>query len=195
MSQPLDDSPHSQGLSEQDIQDLTTSFGPSASRVTRTPISFHDIPGMYGEYYSPPAGVTDTIGNAINQAYLNTPIIRNFVHNRQPGIHVDPAAGDWENTIRHEGIHALLNPTGQMDQLNAQNPFYQKVLNAVTAKGWAQPGQQGTEIPAWLGSGDAKTLGVPAPLSNEYVQFLQNQLLKLDPSLGKKFKQLQGKGN
>lgn len=177
-------------LTEEDIQNLATSFGDAASRVTHTPISFHDIPGMYGEYREAPNTIGGKISNLINNIYSNTPLLNKLVRNLQPGIHVNPAAGDFENTIRHEGIHSLLNPTGVMPQLNSQNPFYQKVLQAITARGWSQPGLENTEIPAWLGSGDSKTLGVPEPLSKDYVNYLQGQLFKLDPALAKKFQQL-----
>ena len=97
------------------------------------------------------------------------------------------------NVIKHESVHALLdniNQSGKLDELNNQNPYYAKLKGSITPDFGGDPS---TEMPAYAATGEINQLPNANPIiSKQYRDTLMQQLLKLDPKLGKMYQQLAG---
>jgi hypothetical protein len=114
------------------------------------------------------------------------PLLRNLLSAPSGRIVVNPANANNPNlTIQHESIHGLLNPlveSGQLEQLNKQNPAYSAIAQKLIQQGAASPQTVNTEVPAYASTGEASQLGVDVPASQAYIDKLRSQLLS-DPKL------------
>ena len=165
------------------LADDSITYGPAQSRRSRTPIKFDTSESNAGKF-TPPGEPTSTFERILSVL----PVLKNFV-NPTGQITINPNnANDPEQTIRHESVHALLsnaNESGQLDQLNAQNPFYQKIVNSLTSPISASPAGTSQEIPAYALSGEGSKVGMDAPATQGYINNLIKQFSKLDPKTAK----------
>jgi hypothetical protein len=178
-----------------------TSYGPAFSRVTRTPIIFDNASGNAG-LYTHPSLLADMVANI--------PIIKNFI-NQTGTIHINPenigTRDNLDNTdvgtvTRHEQIHQLLHKlyeSNKLEGMNRKNPYYNSIVNSlnpnikVYMQGQGGAGDPQAELPAYTATKESSRLSIPQPLAQDYVNYLQDQLFKIDPNLAKKFQQLRSK--
>lgn len=149
----------------------------AVSRITRTPI-YYDTNYENAGAFNPSSGILQNILAMLGR--------------HKPGITINPNnTNDLRQTINHEDIHSLLsnmNENGQLENLNKVNPFYSKIASLYESK---YPGKNtNSEIPALSAAGEGQTYGIPQPLTQQYNDYLRNQLFKLDPKLAAKYAQL-----
>jgi hypothetical protein len=150
--------------------DPTTSYGPSQSRYTRTPINFVNggNPNQAGEY-------TGTGG--VGQITINPTVAAN--------------KGGVGTVIKHESIHALLDrlPDAIQQSLPQGLPGYQDVANALSP---IVTGNMAYEAPAYMGSSKQGYLGLPQTKQEQFTQALTDHLNRNYPDIGKIFQQIIG---
>ena len=153
---------------------------PTVTPVTGIPIDYDESYANAGVYH--PEGFIHKIASSILPSVF------------PPGgsITVNPKnTADVNKVITHESVHGLLNgldASGQLQQLNSQNPYYSKIASAITD---SQGGDPSTEAPAYAATGETSQLkGVNPIISQQYRDTLLKQLLKLDPNIGKMYQQL-----
>lgn len=158
-------------------------YGPAVTRKTRVPIEFSrfDDREQSGTYNGP---------SLIPQLLNLLP----FIPHSTGSIKIDPTSPDNTNlhkSINHEEIHSLLQDlsfTGSLDKLQSQNPYYKTIASKLSGRG----GDPIQEVPAYMGAFEPKTLPVDQSTRDSYVNYLANQLFKLDPKLSSKYKSLAG---
>lgn len=144
----------------------------AVSRITRTPIYYDPSYENAGSYQ--PSSMIQTIVGMLG--------------GRKPGITINPNnTNDIRQTIKHEDVHSLLSAL-DLPSLNKENPLYSRIASLYENR---YPGKDtNAEVPALSTAGQSESYGIPAPLSQQYNDYLKQQLFKLDPKLGKKYQQL-----
>ena len=164
------------------MADNSTTYGPAQSRRTRTPIEFTSSEENAGRY-TPPSD--------FQQFLSKIPLLGQLI-NSAGTIKVNPAnTSDINRVVKHESVHALLNPlfqSGQLEQLNNQNPAYSPIAAKIMSSGVGDPN---AEAPAYSTTGESGMIGVTNPLSSQYIDNLKQQLFKLDPKLAQKLGAMQ----
>lgn len=151
-------------------------------RRTRTPIRFkkdiHSTQGTgVGGLFTPPSkSIADTITN--------------YLTSKTPGITIDPSAiNDVGTTIRHEGVHALMNQYNvDPEALASQIPMYQQIASKFP-HGYGNPA---AEVPALAATGELGNMyhnPIPQDWIDTYHQQLQDRLFQMNPNLGKIYSQ------
>jgi hypothetical protein len=154
-------------------------YGPAVSLRGRKPIQFRPLDAGSGQFQNPPD---------LASLIKNPSLIADRLFGRDSStIVVDPTTGDVPNTIRHEDIHAILDPLG--DKASASDvPGY---LDIARALGQAQKGGNSAfEAPAYIGSND-KTVKADPLVKAVFWKGYMHHIQSLDP---KTAKQLQSFG-
>jgi hypothetical protein len=161
---------------------MSSPANPLTAPITGTPIDYSNSEPEGGRFH--PEGPIHKIASSI------------FPNIFPPGgsITVNPNnTADVSRVIKHESVHALLDPlvqSGKLDQLNAQNPSFAKLKGGITPD---FGGDASTEMPAYAATGEINQLPNANPIiSKQYRDTLMKQLLQLDPKLGKMYQQLAG---
>lgn len=162
------------------MADDSIQYGPAESRKGHFPIEFTSNEPEAGHFH-PPSELTE---------FLNKiPLIRNLLSAPTGSITVNPAnSNNPQLTVQHEATHGILDPlfeSGQLSQLNSQNPAYQAIANKIISAGGANANTANTEVPAYSSTGESKQVGVDIPASQTYIDKLRSQLLQLNPKIAK----------
>lgn len=162
-----------------------TTYGPAVTRRTRVPIEFgkFDNEQQSGGFSGP--SLVPQILNLLS--FLPSSMRSNG------SIKIDPTSPDNTNlhkSINHEEIHSLLQDlsfSGSLDHLQSANPLYKAIASKLTGRG----GDPIQEVPAYMGAFEpAQNPGVEQSQRDSYVNYLANQLFKLDPKLASKYRSL-----
>lgn len=155
-------------------------YGPAQSRSSRTPIlwdSFSD-PRQSGEFQDKPS-----LANLLTNPSL-------MFQNPGPVIQVDPnSPEDLATTIRHESVHALLDPLGYQGRAAAsENPAFSQIAQSLLQA--RRGGQMSQEAPAYSLTNDRKVSFDPA-IQLAFNQGFLHQIQTLDPQVAKALQGIQ----
>lgn len=138
-----------------------TTYGPAVTRISRTPVSYGDLPpNRSGEFYPD----------------KNT-------------IKIDPNKGNVPQVTRHESIHAILNQLPQAGAPQTTSaPGFMDIARRIQGQ---VAGDVENEVPAYMGqSPQSQFYGISDNDRNAYMQGLVGQLQKLDPNISTKMQKL-----
>ena len=135
-------------------------YGPAVSLVSRTPISYEELPP-----------------NRSGEFFPDTKTIR-----------IDPRKGNVSKVTRHEQIHAILDklPMEGAPQTTSA-PGFMDIARRIQG---SAAGQMENEVPAYMGAQNSQFYGISDEQRNAYMQGLVAQLQKLDPNIAQKMMRL-----
>lgn len=152
-------------------------------RFTRTPIVFRQAQGAQGRTYDYPPTIIDKL-----KSLFSGDSDKNL-------IEVDPASQNPHQVLKHEIAHAILNKlsAGQLDQSNQNIDLFPAISGAFARSGFKDPSN---EIPAYAASGELQNIGGVQPgWQDQYIQKLQQELLKRSPQIAKWYQSLSASAN